>query len=111
MLSLLMSEPSSEDQEEFPEGPLPPPPDSESESDLIEEIPEATLDSDIVVPTLIELPVPDLTPVPSREAVPLQAYPARSTSFVGSRSLIGETNMVPHRLYADVVRECYFLHG
>ena len=111
VLSLHIFEPSLEDQEEFPRGSPPPPPDSDPESDVIEEVPEEAQDSAIVVPALIEPCVHDLAPVLAREAIHLRAHPTRSTSSIGLRALIGETNMVPHRLYTVLIRECHFLHG
>ena len=104
-----MSEPSSGDEEEYLGGPPPLLPDSHPESDPIEEIPEADLDLDVLMPALIE--PQDSAPLPAREIVPLRAFTARSTSSVGSHARIGEFTTVPHRLYTEVVRECHFLHG
>ena len=70
---------------------------------------EADQDTDMVVIAFIEQH--DSAPLSARKIVLLQVFTARFTSNVGSRERIYEANMVPHRLYTDVVRECHFLHG
>ena len=82
MLSLQVSEPSSEDQEEFLGLSPHLSPVSHLESDLIEEVPEAGQASIMIVPAFIERQ--DSAPFPTREIIPLRAFTAISTSSAGS---------------------------
>ena len=63
----------------------------------------------MIVPAFIE--PQDSAPLPSREIIHLRSFTTISTYSAGSRSRIGEAQVVPHRLYSEVIRECHFLHG
>ena len=104
MLLSEISEPSSENQEDFlglsPCLSLV----SRAEFDMIEDVLQACQDLAIVISSLLE--ARDSAPLTAREIIPLRAFTTTSRSSAGSRSRIGEAQMVPHRLYSEVIKEC-----